>query len=462
VPSGVHAEQQGPLRLLVHPDAARWAVVNSTGLQVARLCDGRRTVDEISASIASTHNLDPDAVERDVQACLQSLGQAGFLSEPRSRPSSRTPFWRLHLYLTERCNLSCLHCGVIDHSRHRHELSTEAIRAVIDQAIASGADGIAFSGGEPLVRDDCLDLLAYSARLRETRTDGPLKCLLSTNATLIDHQIAARLARLDISIQVSLDGATAVTHDIVRGEGAFNCTWRGIAHLQRAGLGQRLTLNVTLMQPNLGEAKAVIDLAARRGIPGVRFFPLQHMGRAAEHWSVLSPGVDDYAEVYHLLYSQTAGSSKTPKAPVSVSRGLPGLELEPPEGEMWCRLGHLLLVDSVGDIYPCALLTAPQFRLGNVSDTSLEEALASEKLQQLVAVCHGRKDEIAPCQACTWRHFCQASCPGSVWLQHGTWQATDGLCDLRRELFRSLIFDRVKRYQQFPAARRGCASQKAR
>jgi len=127
----------------------------------------------------------------------------------------------------------------------------------------------------------------------------------------------------------------------------------------------------------------------------------------------------------------------------AISPGLPGLELEPPEEGLWCRLGRLLLVDAAGEIYPCSLLAEPRFRLGNVADTPLVQALASEKLAGLVRLCKGRREEIEACRACGWRHFCQVSCPGSVWCAHGTWYATDELCELRRELYRALFLSRA-------------------
>ncbi|MFH1636594.1 MAG: SPASM domain-containing protein, partial [Chloroflexota bacterium] len=145
-----------------------------------------------------------------------------------------------------------------------------------------------------------------------------------------------------------------------------------------------------------------------------------------------------YVQAYRFLYQHSHDDG------VVVSPGLLGLELEPPENGLWCGLGRLLLVDSQGDIYPCSMLTTPQFQLGNIADTPLAEALASKKLCGLVMLAERRKDEIEACRACGWRHFCQASCPASIWLQHGNWYATDGLCDLRQELFRDLIFERAE------------------
>ena len=423
-------------------------MVNTTGLEVVHLCDGRRTIPQIVAAAAQRWKQDSTLVRRDVEASLKSLRRAGFLNDPLvpSLPAERagvgTPggrAWRLHVYLTERCNLRCRHCAVVNGSRPADKLNGETVRRLIDQAAESSADGIAFSGGEPLLRDDLLDLLEYAA--------GRVKTLLSTNGTLLDGSTAAALAEMGVIVQISLDGATAEVHDAIRGEGTFERAWRGIEALQRCGLGERLALNVTLMRNNVRQVPGILALAAERGVASVRFNALQRMGRAAELWSELAPSPEEYAEAYRFLYQRRSNND------VAVSPGLQGLELEPPKEGMWCGLGRMLLVDSQGDIYPCAMLTATDFRLGNVSTTLLVDALASEQLEKLIELCQRRKDEIETCQKCAWRHFCQGSCPASVWLQHGTFFAPDEFCGLRRELYQDLIFDQVERRQRLPHPR---------
>lgn len=445
----VLAAQRGGLTLLLHRDAPRWAVLNVVGLAAVQLCDGAHTIGEIAAEIAGRWAQPPARVAADVEACLGQLAAAGFLEGHVSvgtddRPPR--PPWRLHLYLTEACNLRCRHCGTasdgsvsarapaglrLDRPRAPvpAHLDAALVRDLIDQAIASGAEGIAFGGGEPLLHPDLPALLAQAA--------PRLKTLLATNAALVDDAAAEMLAERGVIVQVSLDGPDAAVHDRIRGAGAFERAWRGIERLQRAGVGGRLALNVTLMQPNIGRLPEIVALAERRGIAGVRFTALQRMGRAADRWADLAPTPAQYAAAYRWLYSCR------PRAGTTLSPDLLGLELEPPDRGPWCGLGRTLLVDARGDIYPCGLFVGPAFCLGNVRATRLADALASEKLARLIARCAARQEIIAECQACAWRHFCQAGCAGSVWQLHGTLDATDGLCEVRRELFAELLLARA-------------------
>ena len=503
--------------LLLHPRAPRWAALNATGLAVAQLCDGARTIPDIAATIGRRWAQPADRVLPDVEACVARLAQAGFIEGVTSPPAppgppgppklggtggtsppappgpldpprlgetggtsppapplqveesisppsllgkgagglgadtgagglgasteaggsgarkrageSQRPPWRLHLYLTEACNLRCRHCGVAGNGGEPARLDADLVRGLIEQAVAAGAEGIAFGGGEPLLHPALGALLAHAA--------PRLKTLVATNGLLIDDAAAETFARLGVIVQVSLDGPDPFTHDRIRGAGAFARAWRGIERLQRAGIGERLALNVTLMRPNIGRLAEIVDLAARRGIGGVRFTALQRMGRAADRWAELAPTADEYAEAYRFLYRCR------PAAGLALQPELLGLEPAPPDRGMWCGLGRTLLVDARGDIYPCGLFVGPQFRLGNVRETSLAEALASPALAQLIGRCEQRRELIPACRACAWKHFCQAGCAGSVWQMHGTLYETDGLCAVRRELFAELLLARA-------------------
>lgn len=427
LPAGGFTDRQGPLHLLLHPDVPRWAMLNATGLQVAALCDGQHTVDQITETLASRWRLDMELLQSDIFQCLLDLQRAGFFHAGQDNPED--PGWGLQINLTERCNLHCLHCGASGGSRAPDRLSTTTIRNTINRAVDCGATSIDFSGGEPLLRPDCLGLLGDAARR--------VNVSLATNATLLDGDTAAELVRMGIGLQVSLDGAEATTHDAIRGRGAFDRAWRGIDRLVRLGAGDRLVLNMTMMRSNLAQVPDIISLAAERGVRSVRLVPVQRLGRATRHWDEIAPSLEEMRQVYRQLYSQALTDR------VVVNKGFPGLVLDPPVGRMWCRLGKQLVMDARGDLYPCGLLTQRQFRLGNIEQVSLSTALQSERLRQLIALVERRPDEIDECRRCPWRRFCQANCPASIWLGQGSWHAVDGLCDLRRELYGDMFFTRA-------------------
>ena len=90
----------------------------------------------------------------------------------------------------QRCNLKCVHC--YSHSQNREysrELTTGEAKALIEDLARFGSPVILFSGGEPLLRKDLLDL----AQLATARC---MRAVISTNGTLITREIAKGLKRI--------------------------------------------------------------------------------------------------------------------------------------------------------------------------------------------------------------------------------------------------------------------------
>ncbi|MBN2450454.1 MAG: 12,18-didecarboxysiroheme deacetylase [Lentisphaeria bacterium] len=173
-----------------------------------------------------------------------------------------------------RCNLRCVHC--YSHSRdvdYSGELSTAEAGKLVDDLAAFGVPVILFSGGEPLLRPDILDLIA---RARERN----VRAVLSTNGTLIDDALAAKLRRADLSyVGVSLDGLRE-TNDRFRGiPGAFDRALAGIRACRRGGI--KVGLRFTVNRRNVGDIDGIFDLIAEEDIPRVCFYHLVYAGRGS-------------------------------------------------------------------------------------------------------------------------------------------------------------------------------------
>jgi radical SAM protein with 4Fe4S-binding SPASM domain len=173
---------------------------------------------------------------------------------------------------TKRCNLKCAHCYAGSTCQvGPDELTGDEAKAMIDDLAAFGAPVILFSGGEPLMRPDLLDLI------RHARAAG-MRATISTNGTLITPAMAEEFAKLSLSyVGVSLDGLQA-TNDAFRGvRGAFDKALAGMRNCLQAGVkvGLRLTMN----QRNVPDIPAMFDLIEREGIPRVCFYHLVYTGR---------------------------------------------------------------------------------------------------------------------------------------------------------------------------------------
>ncbi len=175
---------------------------------------------------------------------------------------------------TRRCNLKCIHCySDSENLAYEGELSTAEVRALIDDLAVFGAPVILFSGGEPLMRPDIEEVIAYAV-------GRGLRAVISTNGTLITEDRAARLRDLGLSyVGVSLDGMEA-THDSFRKvNGAFAKAMSGVGNCMRQGM--KVGLRFTINRLNAHEIGPIFDLMETERIPRICFYHLVVSGRGA-------------------------------------------------------------------------------------------------------------------------------------------------------------------------------------
>jgi len=177
--------------------------------------------------------------------------------------------------VTRVCNLNCVHCYA--HAVERtweKELSREQAMSVIDDLAEFGSPVILFSGGEPLMRPDLIDLAGYAV-------DKGMRAVVSTNGTLIDKQKAKDLKKIGLSyVGVSLDGLEEINDRFRRKKGAFRDAMKGIRNCQEVGL--KVGLRFTMNRLNIGEISPIFDLLEEMDIPRVCFYHLVYAGRGSE------------------------------------------------------------------------------------------------------------------------------------------------------------------------------------
>ena len=174
--------------------------------------------------------------------------------------------------ITRTCNLRCVHCYSDSDARaYPGELSTKEAKRVIDDLAGFGVPALLFSGGEPLLRPGLLELIEYA-------TGNGLRVTLSTNGTLIDEKVAAKLKALGLTyIGISLDGI-GKTNDQFRGKsGAFDAAVRGLRNCR--AIDQKTGLRLTLTRRNCQDLHLIFDFIEAEGIQRACFYHLVYSGR---------------------------------------------------------------------------------------------------------------------------------------------------------------------------------------
>jgi len=322
-------------------------------------------------------------------------------------PSYRRLVSRLHelnylfLEVTQKCNLSCLHCG----SDCRKDvsvpdLSQEAILRVLREIRGRQRPHgvtVVLTGGEPLCYPDLFELGAEIRRL-----EFPWSLVTNGYAWTEDRVRRAEQAGLN-SITVSLDGLAA-EHDWLRGQKhSFKRALRAIELFTREQFWQAMDVVTCVNRRNLGQLETVYDLLQDRGVPSWRLFTISPIGRAAKLPELLlSP------EGYRDLLETIVELRRRGKMAVELSEsGYLGrrYELCARDALFFCRAGITIAGIMVnGDILACPNIDR-RFAQGNIHHDSFVEVW-EKKYAQFRDRSWMRTGLCASCSE--WR-FCQGN-----------------------------------------------------
>lgn len=198
------------------------------------------------------------------------------------------PLWLL-AELTYRCPLHCVFCyNPVDYTAQQGELSTGQWKTTMKQARELGAVQLGFSGGEPLLRDDLEELVAYGHEL------GYYTNLITSGIGLKPARLdALKAAGLD-HIQVSFQDATQAANDALSDTKTFQKKLEIATAVKAAGWP--MVLNVVLHRLNLDHIDAIIELADRLGVEYLELANTQYYGWAFKNKDALIP---THAQLQH-------------------------------------------------------------------------------------------------------------------------------------------------------------------
>ncbi|MBZ9577956.1 radical SAM protein [Patescibacteria group bacterium] len=168
--------------------------------------------------------------------------------------------------LTNRCNLRCKMCDIP--SKEMEELNTVRWKEIIKDISLLGAQTIVLSGGEPLLREDIFQLIAFAKSNR-------LNVCLTSNGCLINKEIARRLSKSGVDVvNISIEGTEEV-HDSLRGEGTFNKAVLALENLRKYKIES--TVAAMVSRHNYKELPYIVELARNYRATTVRFQPFSRI-----------------------------------------------------------------------------------------------------------------------------------------------------------------------------------------
>jgi radical SAM protein with 4Fe4S-binding SPASM domain len=320
---------------------------------------------------------------------------------------------------THKCNLQCKHCYSNSGTIREEELTTEEAISVVDQIADSGVTALAFSGGEPLTRKDFFEVVRHAA-------DRGLYVSVATNGTLLTKENVQKLKQAGVNyIDISIDGASARTHDEFRGvPGAFDKAMAGLKNCIDADLC--VCIATTATKNNLEEMPAIIDLAEEIGAERFTNFNFVPAGRGKAHYDQdLSP--QEREKLMRYLLARMSKGCKTTILTTAPQLARVGLQCQGSSGtgEVTMSMAHMQtvkvtkkavpLADFIGgcgagrlycslspqgDVHPCVFLPV---NVGNLKSEKFEEIWLNSPLFKSF---RNRANLKGSCSKCDYKYIC--------------------------------------------------------
>lgn len=303
----------------------------------------------------------------------------GLIEELKLLEDHRSDFLeKVNFIVTDFCNLNCSHCCYSAFYLNEDQLENSNVlidKYVLDKIIDLNPRQIGFTGGEPMVAKNFLNISKY---LKE-RYNGSK--VLATNGTLMEDAIVQEIVDVYDAFDISIDGVNREKCDAIRGSGTFDKVLSAIKLLKKYK-ANRISLSITLDNETMTDEEIFKSLCDELGVePIVR--AMNRIGRAEEN-HIGSEKMSDFMDVDHSNISQCYDCGG------GVSE---------------------LTVNFKGDVFPCLLFVEDEFKMGSIfEDSTVEKMEWNKEHRWFKSFSEFIPDTREECSSCELNTFCW-DCP---------------------------------------------------
>jgi len=332
-----------------------------------------------------------------------------------------SPLRQLFWNITYACNYRCAICFTDAGRQDAEELTTQEAKELVRRAHDAGVRDIIISGGEPFMREDIVEVLAYMGEMG-------IGARIASNGSLLTDELLARLRRdtPTKSFQISIDTLDADLYRRLHGTppDALDCALEALRCMKRRGFHTTVSARVT--PETLPGIPQLLDRACVEGWATVTLHWPLHTRRIegafpqdADVLSILAPVFDYFVALperwlvetyipwaqYHPVMVRLAERIRV------VHRG--------------CRAGRdRLTINPTGKISPCVCLDVPEAHVGNVHQDDLRDVFNNSPLCKLLR----QPQEHGICTDCSHVGVCGGGCRAAAFALTGRLDGQDRAC----------------------------------
>jgi len=332
-----------------------------------------------------------------------------------------TPLLSTSIRVTKKCNLRCKHCYAEGGIQKDKELTYDEICNVLKELEELNVSDVFFTGGEPFIRKDMIDILAFANKCG-------FNTLVSTNGHFIDEEMVERLKQLKLKMmQVSVDGPKDV-HIHNRGQESWNDAMKALDNLIKSGVGN-VTVGSVVLKDN-DNLEELISFCVEKKIPLIALMLLIEAGRAEnmsgpspeQMQTIMSKVFKRYLECDQILEFST--NTTLPPALVPLEARQKGIHTK----FACCSFPYILGIEANGDVAPCdGFFPYKEMIVGNVKTEPIKEIWEkSPILKELRSI--RLKDMKGVCAKCIYLEYCAGGCRAAAYNKYRDLTMPDPAC----------------------------------
>lgn len=396
----------------------RWLNMNRDLEEILLLCQGKLNIDQILRVISEKHGLNKNEARSSVLSALDSLEKDKIVVKKEKKEAKpirlrkyafQFPLISSFVEATKRCNLECSHCYNSSSTYRIDELSRRDFSIFLEQTDEMGVFNVFFTGGEPFVRQDFMDML-YETDERNLETG------ILTNGTLLNYEMIKKLREINPKfVAVSLESIDSEKYRKIRKIGNAQVI-KNILKMKEEGINVRINrVLFNGLNDSYEDIKDFLSFFKERGFKqeDIAIDEFLEMGRGKVH------------EEYSIRdKSKIAGNFKRASRDVFQRELFQVSYQDSFQRTSFCGVGEsILYLTSKADITLCTVLTDEEFKAGNIKDTGLREIWENASVFNYFR--EGRHIKDSECEECSKLTQCAGGCKAKPMLLEGGFNKPD-------------------------------------
>ncbi|MCW4019057.1 MAG: radical SAM protein [Candidatus Bathyarchaeota archaeon] len=319
--------------------------------------------------------------------------------------NSKAPLFMVTWRCTRNCVGSCMYCSYTKEYAKDQELSTKEAYHMVDEIHEFGSPWFGISGGEPMIRDDIFDIIAYAEK------EYGMEVSLITSGFVFDQERLDKLAKYEVHTAVSVDG-NRESNDIIRRKGGYDKALHAMKKLSENDLLDCIV--TTMTKYNINDMAHPAALGEEYRARMVVYHNLVPVGRAGSNMPDLAPTPEQYEKAFDEIYDlqrKLMGRTKINVYSPFYARIV--RQKNPVDFWEWYQNGYLgrctiggnyVSITENGDYRSCGFHEG--YRLGNVKDKKLTQVWDELQQSELHLKLRDKSNIKGKCGVCEYREIC--------------------------------------------------------